>query len=222
MIGGSMAVSIQMCPTPKITDKSDIFVELESIYKEMGMGDNLLSHSDGRIFEYPWAIRMIGELKPDLRVLDAGCGSSPLPIYLKRKGITDITAVDAQGAFDNPTWSFKPEWKEQFGINYVRGNIIDYRSKVFDVVLCISVLEHIFRPIDALKVIVNLWENVRDGGKLIMTFDYRQWIALGMQLMLGEVANLQECIEYDGKISAICLNKLKENDKEWLQQNAGK
>lgn len=205
------------------TDEQDkvIFQRLEGFYKEMGQTDDLSAHSPTRNFEYGFAITQAG-VKNTHRVLDAGCGSSPLLLYLKKFGYTDLTGIDTQSSFDNPTFSFKPEWREEFGINYVQANIINYRSKVFDVIFCISVLEHIYRPIDRLKAIINLWENLRDGGKLIMTFDYMQWVGIGLQYLLLGSAKCIECINYQDKITAICLEKINnEGMAEWVQMNKG-
>lgn len=198
-----------------------IFERLKEVYKELGQVDDLTFHSPAREFEYGFAIRHSGIKNTD-RVLDAGCGSSPLLLYLKRFGYEDLTGIDTQSSFDNPTFSFKPEWREQLGINYVQANIINYRSKVFDVIFCISVLEHIFRPIDRLKAIINLWENLKDGGKLIMTFDYMQWVGIGLQYLLLNSGKCIECINYKNKITAICLKKTNnEGMSEWVQMNQG-
>ncbi len=45
-----------------------------------------------RRWEYPWAI-LSTDLEPGLCVLDAGCGGSPLPIYLAKRGY-DCFATD--------------------------------------------------------------------------------------------------------------------------------
>lgn len=215
-------MSIILRKQDEITEKSDVFKELQAIYLSMGMKDDLLSHSPGRIFEYPWTLSMIDVNAPNLRVLDAGCGSSPLPIYLKNKGITDVTGLDIQSSFDNPTFSFKPEWVDKYGINYVQGNILNYRSKVYDIVLCVSVLEHIFRPTDRIKAIINLWENVRDGGKLILTYDFMQHVAVGLQYILAGIGRTVDCVNYMDKITAICIQKVaREGQAEWIQANTG-
>jgi len=213
---------IKLRKVNKVHEPSELFTGMHHLYHEMGMNDNILSHSPMRIFEYPWAVDMI---KPhaDMRILDAGCGASPLPVYLHtRMGVKDVTGIDAQSSFDNPTFSFKPEWANQFGVNYVRANILDYRSKVYDCVLCISVLEHLYRPIDRIKAIINLWENVRDGGRLVLTFDYMVNIGIGLQYLLAPVGTTIDCVNYEDQVTAICIEKTaKEGQAEWIQLNQG-
>lgn len=195
-----------------------IIEELKGIYKEMGQGDNLLEHSPSRIVEYPWTLEHIkGE-----RILDAGCGASPMLLYLKRKGIQDVTGIDAQSSFDNPTFSFKPEWERQYGITYQQANIINYRSKVYDTVYCVSVIEHIFRPVDRAKAVLNLWENVRDGGRLIITLDYDYALLAGVFMLLGSVAKVVDSFSYKDKVFGICFEKVGvEGQAEWVQANSG-
>lgn len=200
------------------------YADLERVYTEMGHNDSLLEHSSSRPVEYGWALQV---LNPDnwekfnkVRILDAGCGASPLLPFLKNRNYKDLTGIDTQSSFNQPTFGFRPEWKEQFGINYLQANILTYRSQVFDVIFCISVLEHIFRPIDQLKALVQLWENLKDGGHLIVTCDYAWSLLAGFYFSLCGAAKIVDSLNWQDKVYGICLQKvMKEGLTEWLQIN---
>lgn len=54
--------------------------------------------------------------------------------------------------------------------NFIYYNLYNKYDNKFDMVLCISVLEHLHGNIK--EVFMNLWEQVKEGGTLILTFDY--------------------------------------------------
>lgn len=195
-----------------------LFAELEKVYKEMGHRDNLIDHSASRPVEYFWALKS-NENKFSARILDAGCGASPV-LPLLSKNIPDLTGIDSQSSFDQPTFGFRPEWGQQFGVNYVQANILTYRSQVFDVIFCISVLEHIFRPIDQLKALVQLWENLKDGGRLIVTLDYNWALLAGFVISLNGLGKVIDTLNWKDKVYGICLEKTgNEGMAEWVQMN---
>lgn len=205
----------------------EVVRELKDIYKELTM-DDWDNHSHRRDYEYSWALSM---LDPSARrILDAGCGSSPLLLYLKRHGKVDLTGIDVQSTFDNPTFSFNPEWASKYDINYVQANMINYRSRVFDAVFSISVIEHIFRPIDRLKALVNLWENLRYQGRMIITLDDTAELLEGFALSIAGACQVVDAIKIEDKVYGLCLYKDNfqtrelvgnDGDTEYLQQNAG-
>lgn len=59
-----------------------------------------------------------------------------------------------------------------YGVNYQKGDITDlpYRDGEFHVVSCVSVLEHMFHE-DQNQGIREMSRVVREGGKLIITYD---------------------------------------------------
>lgn len=120
----------------------------------------------GKRWEYPWALeRAAAELVDGARVLDVGAGDSIFPVYLASRGF-DVTAVDV--AFDGSLAT-----RHGVDVNYVRADMsrIPMPSESFDVVFCISVIEHL--PDTAVpRALTEMRRVVRAAGALLLTTDY--------------------------------------------------
>jgi ubiquinone/menaquinone biosynthesis C-methylase UbiE len=93
-------------------------------------------------WEYPWVLANL-EMKPGLKVLDAGCGRDPVQFILADLGM-DLTAIDP---FENVGWhGIDRRLSGKFGlkINYrVEGmEKISFPDESFDRVVSVSVIEH--------------------------------------------------------------------------------
>jgi len=109
-----------------------------------------------RVWELPWAIDQAGRVKGK-KVLDIGPWLSPLGTYLAGKGAS-VTALDI-------------EPHELPGVEVVHGDLRTWRSRrKFDVVTCISVLEHVER-MSLADMVQRAEKRLLPGGKLIVTFD---------------------------------------------------
>jgi len=117
-----------------------------------------------RPVEYQYVFRQLIRLCPKT-ILDAGTGKSALPSLLKTCGFA-VTAIDNKSAY----------WKNGFSnwhYHIIQDDILRPALQgPFDLVLCISVLEHI--PEHALAV-ANLMRLARPGGHVILTFPYHEY-----------------------------------------------
>lgn len=115
-------------------------------------------------WEYPWALEQ-AHLAHGSRVLDAGCGASIFPIYLRELGHR-VTAVDLR----------PPHGLDQshgLTVHYVSANLTElpFADASFDAVFCISVIEHLGHE-GARAALEELRRVVVPGGKLLITTDY--------------------------------------------------
>jgi SAM-dependent methyltransferase len=119
-----------------------------------------------RIYEYPYCYEKIAEFaKSDVRILDAGCGVTFFPFFLNQR--FTITCVDQ----DDYVSMFKAINKKQnTSVEFIRSslNSLPFPDNSFDVLYCISVLEHT----DNYNKILDEFKRVlKPGGLLVVTFD---------------------------------------------------
>lgn len=116
-----------------------------------------------RPVEYAFLFRKLAELYP-LRVLDVGTGMTALPHLISNCGPL-VTATDNVRDY----W---PEWTTNRHYHVLDDDITETRLKDrFDLVCCISTLEHIKTPEAAVR---NMFRLLNPGGSLILTFPYTE------------------------------------------------
>lgn len=129
-----------------------------------------------RLFEYPFAI-IAGNFKATDRVLDAAGGDSPFQVLLADR-VAMVLNVDQshdllkKGYEDLSKYSAFSKVVQQIGD---LRNLWWLPEGSFDKATCLSVLEHIDRPLEVLK---ELWRVLRSGGRLVVTLDvasYARW-----------------------------------------------
>ena len=118
----------------------------------------------GKRWEYPWAVINSG-VRAGMKVLDAGCGNAIFPIYLAKNGC-DVTAADLEmdtGLAD----------MHGVNINYHIGTITDlpFEDDSFDMVFCLSVLEHLPEH-ETAAAVCELVRVLRPSGRLVVTVDF--------------------------------------------------
>jgi len=125
-----------------------------------------------RIVELPYVYRTLGRAQPGASVLDVGAAESTLAFSLASLGY-DVTAVDL-----HPYPHVHPQQRA------VQANILEWESdERFDVVLCISTLEHIGlgaygdEPSNAgveadEAAVERLYALTRPGGILVLTVPF--------------------------------------------------
>lgn len=112
-----------------------------------------------RQWEYPWILKNVIFQKTD-NVLDVGGGTSHFPSLIARR-VNHITIGDLY-----KERMFKTESKN---VSFVELDASSFKSnEKYDIVLCISVLEHID---DYLRALKNITEVVKKNGYLVITLD---------------------------------------------------
>lgn len=111
----------------------------------------------------PWLAAKAAALPPSARVLDAGAGQcqySPLFAHCAYKTQDFAQYTGTAAGSQSETWNYGR-------IDYVSDiTAIPMPDASFDVVLCTEVLEHLPRPIEALKELSRV---LAPGGKLLIT-----------------------------------------------------
>jgi ubiquinone/menaquinone biosynthesis C-methylase UbiE len=129
-------------------------------------------HNWSRQWEYPFVLsRLQSNMKMDeaVRVLDAGSGVTFFPYYLKNKNnFLDINCCDSDESLENifKKINNQSQNKIDFSCSDLKKTI--FKDNFFDVVYCISVLEHTQNYIE---IIDEFYRIIKPGGKLIITFD---------------------------------------------------
>jgi SAM-dependent methyltransferase len=184
----SSYASLSQKSTP---DYRNIMAKLNSFVGAGPIGPN-------KYWEYPWIIQNL-DLRPGLKVLDAGCGRSPIQYFLADTGI-EVCGIDP---FEDVGWhgiDRRLEKKYGLDIEYrVEGmENISYDAETFDRVISVSVLEHCRAQLigdefsaaqttddRALqgKMMMEMARVLKKGGLLIVTLD----------IMFPEKGAIPEC-----------------------------
>lgn len=103
----------------------------------------------------------INELK-GLNVLEAGCGAARFTEHLVGAG-ANVHCIDLSSAVD----ANKEIIGDASNYQIAQASIYDipYQNNMFDVVICLGVVQHTPNPE---KTIFSLWEKVKPGGKLVI------------------------------------------------------
>ena len=133
--------------------------------------DNPLQ-SWSRQWEYPYVFGKVAEVvraRPHARILDAGSGATFLPFHLRRsfEGTT-VACCDTDETLTDVFLVTQPKHGRRHRV-LDRGHQVPlpYDDRSFDLVYCISVLEHT----DSYEEILAEFSRVSDGGRLTITFD---------------------------------------------------
>lgn len=155
---------------------SDSFLEKHEFVKQQYGWVKDPFHQWSRQWEYPFvfnAVRSyVSERKLDVpTILDAGSGITFFPFCLQEQyGHGSITCCDA----DQSLYPLFQTVNQSRGANKAVGfdaadlGKLPYKNDNFDVIYCISVLEHTKNHVD---VITEFARVLRPGGILILTFD---------------------------------------------------
>lgn len=120
-----------------------------------------------RCVEYSYVFKQITEFAPKL-VMDMGTGKTAMPSLIKACGI-DVVAVDK----DEEQIKDNPCTKGGYcSFDIVKENILDMNlENCFDMITCISVLEHNASHLEVVKKMGNM---LKVGGVLILTFPFNE------------------------------------------------
>lgn len=116
-----------------------------------------------RPIEYAFVFKVISDLYPQ-KVLDVGTGTTSLPHLIRNCGCL-VTAAD----------NIRDYWSHgMFNRHYyiINDDITETSlTDSFDLITCVSVLEHIAKPDDAVR---NMFTLLKGDGYLILTFPYNE------------------------------------------------
>ncbi len=116
-----------------------------------------------RPVEFGFVFRKLAEVYPH-KVLDVGTGTTALPHMMRNCGFL-VTATDN-------TRDYWPSGMVNRHYHIVNDDITDTRlDDKFDLITCVSVLEHIERSDAAIR---NMFALLNSNGYLIMTFPYNE------------------------------------------------
>lgn len=164
----------------------------------------MLSHKiNERPIEYAFTLKQIFQIWLK-KILDVGTGQFSLPHLITNCGFR-VTAIDEMESY----------WRKK-GINrhyqVIPDDITNPKiSEAFDLITCISVLEHIPDHNAAIKGMFRL---LRPNGYLILTFPYNE------KKFVENVYNLPD-VGYKQDASHICYIFSRNEIENWLDENHG-
>lgn len=121
-----------------------------------------------RPYEYKYMIDTISTLGNDLIVLDAACGFKT-PGYLMLADCKNVKEITAQDLGIGYASSFLTNKLEHEKVTKVKSDLTTWKpDKEYDVVVCISSMEHIPNYKAAIKT---MYDALKPGGHLIITID---------------------------------------------------
>lgn len=156
-----------------------------------------------RPVEFAFVFKKIGEIYPQT-ILDVGSGTTALPHLMRNCGCL-VTATDNVRDY----W---PSGMLNRHYHVINDDITATRlSRTYDLITCISVLEHIQRAADAVR---NMFSLLNPDGHLILTFPYSE---------RGYVKNVYELpgSSYGQKAPYITQSFSRSELERWFGENDG-
>lgn len=144
-------------------------VVLGDYIAKWGAENPLISWS--RQWEYPYVFARVAEVvrtHPRARILDAGSGATFLPFYLRRCfGGTTVACCDTDDTLTDVFSSLNRNMNGDINFSAADIRALPYDDQSFDLVYCVSVLEHT----DSYRDILAELLRVSKRGQLAITFD---------------------------------------------------
>jgi SAM-dependent methyltransferase len=135
-----------------------------------------------RAWEWPWTLKVAREWPRRGKALDAGCGTSQMPKWLGELGYEPYGADNFDYADANP--DYVEHARRHFGVNdpaktgitLVEAGLdaLPFPDDHFEVITCVSVMEHIYdssRPTAHHRHLDEMRRVLKPGGALICTYD---------------------------------------------------
>lgn len=128
-------------------------------------------HAWSREWEYPFVDFHLPST-PGLKLLDAGSGATFFSFWLaQRPNVAHVTALDYDDRWTALYERFNRS--EELPVEFVAADMgqMPFPDAMFDVVTCVSVLEHLPQRSTAIHEIERV---LKPGGRFVMTFDLRR------------------------------------------------
>lgn len=119
-------------------DSSEYIAIMNKLESYIGAGP----FGPNKYWEYPWVLTNL-DFKPEMKILDAGCGRAPLQYFLAEAGVI-VSGIDPNEGVGWHGIDRRLAKKYNLDIDYrVEGmEKISYENNTFDRVLNVSVIEH--------------------------------------------------------------------------------
>lgn len=149
-------------------------LEQKPISKHIHGEDGIYLHASKQ-WEYPFALESIvnvGKMGAPLRIADVGGGTGALDWYLAQKGhqveVFDPDYSNGNADKDINRRFIQSAQKRGYVAEFGSAFNIPEENESFDIVLCVSVVEHLQNKFYALKEMLRV---LKPGGKLIVSYD---------------------------------------------------
>jgi len=131
-----------------------------------------------KVWEYPYAVLWLEKFrelvcKDSLKVMDFGCGCSPLPQYLSTLGY-EVIGLDNHfrcGPIEARLLTAKVMEEEYPGVRYHIDDVCYLDERDFDAIISCSTIEHI-SPVIRMKTLRNLRKRLNYEGRQMHIVDY--------------------------------------------------
>lgn len=125
-----------------------------------------------RRVEYPFVVNVLPN-KRGLNILDAGSAVTFFPYYLAEELDHHVECLDNQEKYCSLIENVSNLIGMESRISYQIADLTEklpYNDQVFDIVMCISVIEHLPERY-RINALSELWRLLKSGGKFIVTVD---------------------------------------------------
>jgi len=147
---------------------------VDQLYKSVQNGASGIYLHGSKYWEYTYALKNIEACNMNadakLKIVDVGSGRGAIHKTLLQRGY-DVTVADVNFAFAGEQWESKFLSHAPVNLTVAFNSIfnLSFPSESFDVVLCLSVIEHVKGKAYAFRELLRV---LKDGGILIITFDF--------------------------------------------------
>lgn len=122
-----------------------------------------LNKSDEKVsFQYGQLLKFIGEVSPDARILDSGCGAGPALRFLKQRGFVPF----GSDLMEYPLMHARRLVPDAALAQCDSDRALPYRDDSFDIILMSEVIEHVASPEFTLH---ECFRVLRPGGAVAVT-----------------------------------------------------
>lgn len=132
------------------------------MYNDAYYEAQLSKYGDKAAFLYGRLLEFVGELKPDARILDAGCGAGPALQFLKQRGFVPF----GSDLIEYPLQQARRLIPDARLVQCDSDKPLPYGENSFDLILMSEVIEHVSSPEFTLR---ECWRVLRAGGAVAMT-----------------------------------------------------